>query len=67
MLQVDDCYYKASDSREAMKFLGLLNKLEQQRHVDRETEILMRAAKSRPKSHDQMELKQKAKQVLVSR
>ncbi|XP_010138371.1 PREDICTED: transcription initiation factor TFIID subunit 4B [Buceros rhinoceros silvestris] len=61
----NDRYIVSSDTRAQLKFLENLDHLEKQRKDEEEREILLRAAKSRSNKEDpeQLQLKQKAKEM----
>ncbi|KAH9515612.1 transcription initiation factor TFIID subunit 4 [Bulinus truncatus] len=62
--KMDSRYEVESETKQKLKFLEELDKLEKKRHEEQEREKLLRAMKSRSKNEDpeQLKLKQKAKE-----
>ncbi|GFR69230.1 transcription initiation factor TFIID subunit 4, partial [Elysia marginata] len=63
--KMDTRFEVASETKQKLKFLEELDKLEKKRHEEQEREKLLRAIKSRSKNEDpeQLKLKQKAKEL----
>ncbi|GFO20707.1 transcription initiation factor tfiid subunit 4 [Plakobranchus ocellatus] len=63
--KMDTRFDAVSETKQKLKFLEELDKLEKKRHEEQEREKLLRAIKSRSKNEDpeQAELKQKAKEL----
>ncbi|RUS91832.1 hypothetical protein EGW08_000403 [Elysia chlorotica] len=63
--KMDARFEAASETKQKLKFLEELDKLEKKRHEEQEREKLLRAIKSRSKNEDpeQLKLKQKAKEL----
>ncbi|BFZ19294.1 hypothetical protein BsWGS_22333 [Bradybaena similaris] len=68
MYKFDPRYEAESDTKQKLKFLEELDKLEKKRHEEQEREKLLRAIKSRSKNEDpeQLKLKQKAKELQLA-
>ncbi|KAH9515617.1 transcription initiation factor TFIID subunit 4 [Bulinus truncatus] len=66
--KMDSRYEVESETKQKLKFLEELDKLEKKRHEEQEREKLLRAMKSRSKNEDpeQLKLKQKAKELQLA-